>query len=139
MRLRDFTALTMPRVGRVEETGDPSPPYRLLDTAAVPPKLQGLHDALAGTQRTATSMSWLSKEVVSTGLSNLASGRRPLIHEALDELPDSKAVEHVRSVLVAVKWQRAAAGDWGAYAAEVSRRSAPLTSPFAHDTEQGSR
>ncbi|MGW2877086.1 hypothetical protein ACWDBP_12490 [Streptomyces sp. NPDC001233] len=26
-------------------------------------------------------------------------------------------------ITVAVKWQRAAAGDWGAYAAEISRRN----------------
>lgn len=26
-------------------------------------------------------------------------------------------------ITVAVKWQRAAAGDWGAYAAEISRRA----------------
>ncbi|WP_229925022.1 hypothetical protein [Streptomyces sulfonofaciens] len=31
MQLRDVTALMVPRVGRVEETGDPSLPYRLLD------------------------------------------------------------------------------------------------------------
>ncbi|MGY4920736.1 hypothetical protein ACWD9K_37330 [Streptomyces sp. 900116325] len=31
MQLRDVTALTVPRVGRVEKTGDPSLPYRLLD------------------------------------------------------------------------------------------------------------
>ncbi|MFF9403861.1 hypothetical protein [Streptomyces sp. NPDC014744] len=31
MQLRDVTALTVPRAGRVEETGDPSLPYRLLD------------------------------------------------------------------------------------------------------------
>ncbi|MEU0414749.1 site-specific integrase [Streptomyces griseorubiginosus] len=71
------------------------------DTGAIPPKLQALHDALSGTQRTATAMSWLSKGIVSTVLSDLASGRRPLTHEALDELPDSKVVEHIRSVLVA--------------------------------------
>lgn len=28
-------------------------------------------------------------------------------------------------ITVAVKWQRAAAGDWAAYAAEVSRRTSP--------------
>ncbi|MFF0630440.1 site-specific integrase [Streptomyces sp. NPDC004296] len=70
-------------------------------TGAVPPKLQALHDALVGTQRTATAMTWLSNTIVSTVLSDLASGRRPLAHEALDELPGSKAVEHIRSVLVA--------------------------------------
>ncbi|MER5540414.1 hypothetical protein [Streptomyces mirabilis] len=35
-------------------------------------------------------------------LSDLGSGRRPLAHEALDELPEGKGVEHIRSVLVAM-------------------------------------
>ncbi|GAB3005356.1 hypothetical protein GCM10023080_083840 [Streptomyces pseudoechinosporeus] len=43
----------------------------------------------------------LSKGIVSTVLSDLGSGRRPLTHEALDELPEGKVVEHIRSVLVA--------------------------------------
>ncbi|MEV0781301.1 hypothetical protein [Streptomyces sp. NPDC050428] len=46
-------------------------------------------------------MSWLSKGIVSTVLSDLGSGRRPLTHKALDELPEGKVVEHIRSVLVA--------------------------------------
>ena len=46
-------------------------------------------------------MRWLSKGIVSTVLSDLGSGRRPLTHEALDELPEGKVVEHIRSVLVA--------------------------------------
>ena len=71
------------------------------DTGTVPPKLKALHDALADTQRAATAMSWLSKGIVAVVLSDLASGRRALTHEALDELPDSKVVEHIRSVLVA--------------------------------------
>ncbi|MFJ9011846.1 hypothetical protein [Streptomyces canus] len=46
-------------------------------------------------------MSWLSKGIVATVLSDLGSGRRPLTHPALDELPEGKVVEHIRSVLVA--------------------------------------
>ncbi|GEC10633.1 hypothetical protein SSP24_82880 [Streptomyces spinoverrucosus] len=46
-------------------------------------------------------MRWLSKRIVSTVLSDLGSGRRHLTHEALDELPEGKVVEHIRSVLVA--------------------------------------
>ncbi|MFJ8828368.1 site-specific integrase, partial [Streptomyces sp. NPDC102467] len=46
-------------------------------------------------------MRWLSKGIVSTVLPDLGSGRRPLTHEALDELPEGKVVEHIRSVLVA--------------------------------------
>ncbi|MFE5796230.1 hypothetical protein ACFQ8C_27125 [Streptomyces sp. NPDC056503] len=42
-------------------------------------------------------------------------------------------------ISVAVKGQRAATGDWGAYAAEISRRSAAAQSrsptPLAHGTE----
>ncbi|MEV8598771.1 site-specific integrase [Streptomyces griseoviridis] len=67
------------------------------DTGAIPTKLQ----ALAGTERAATAMRWLSGGIVSTVLSDLGSGRRPLTHEALDELPEGKVVEHIRSVLVA--------------------------------------
>ena len=67
----------------------------------IPPRLHALHDALAGTERAATALRWLSGGIVSTVLSDLGSGRRPLTHQALDELPEGKVVEHIRSVLVA--------------------------------------
>ncbi|UQA91114.1 site-specific integrase [Streptomyces halobius] len=70
-------------------------------SGAVAPKLRALHEALASTERAATAIHWLSGGIVSTVLSDLGSGRRPLTHEALDELPDGKVVEHIRSVLVA--------------------------------------
>jgi hypothetical protein len=35
MQLRGVTALAVPRVGRVKETGDPSLPYRLLDRGGI--------------------------------------------------------------------------------------------------------
>ncbi|MEW2121203.1 site-specific integrase [Streptomyces sp. NPDC005474] len=71
------------------------------DTGSIPSKLQPLYDTLASTERARTAMSWLSKGIVSTVLSDLGSGRRPLTHQALDELPEGKVVEHIRSVLVA--------------------------------------
>ncbi|MFF4249384.1 hypothetical protein ACFYY2_33675 [Streptomyces sp. NPDC001822] len=46
-------------------------------------------------------MRWLSKGIVSTVLSDLGTGRQPLTHKALDEFPEGKVVEHIRSVLVA--------------------------------------
>ncbi|WP_428933712.1 hypothetical protein [Streptomyces sp. ACT015] len=46
-------------------------------------------------------MRWLAGGIVSTVLSDLGSGRRSLTHEALDELPADKVVEHIRSELVA--------------------------------------
>ncbi|MCX4853774.1 site-specific integrase [Streptomyces canus] len=70
-------------------------------TGAIPPKLLPLHDALAGTDRAATAMRWLAGGIVATVLSDLGSGRHPLTHKALDELPEGKVVEHIRSVLVA--------------------------------------
>ncbi|MFD8222195.1 site-specific integrase [Streptomyces sp. NPDC059697] len=73
------------------------------DTGSIPSKLQSLHDALASAERAATAMSWLSKGIVATVLSDLGSGRRPLTHEALDELPEGKVIEHIRSVLVATE------------------------------------
>lgn len=73
------------------------------DTGSITSKLQPLHDALASAERAATAMSWLSKAIVSTVLSDLGSGRRPLTHEALDELPEGKVIEHIRSVLVATE------------------------------------
>jgi hypothetical protein len=39
--------------------------------------------------------------MVRTLLAGLATGRRPLTHAVLDELPDSKTLRHLRSVLVA--------------------------------------
>lgn len=72
-------------------------------TGSILPELQPLHDALASTERAGTAMRWLSKGIVATVLSDLGSGRRPLTHEALDELPEGKVVEHIRSVLVATE------------------------------------
>ena len=75
----------------------------LLDdgTGAIHPGLQALHQSLASTERPATAMAWLSKDVVSTMLAELAADDRPLTHHGFDELPHSKPLEHLRSVLVA--------------------------------------
>jgi hypothetical protein len=96
-----------PTCGQAERLHTPGPCPRCIlkqrlhelladDTGSIDPKLQPLHDALAD-----TAMRWLSKGIVSTVLSDLSSGRRPLTHEALDELPEGKVVKHIRSVLVA--------------------------------------
>ncbi|MFC7472687.1 hypothetical protein ACWGS5_28110 [Streptomyces albidoflavus] len=50
----------------------------------------------------------------------LAESRSTALFQLATELP--AAVLGV-DITVAVKWQRAAAGDWAAYAAEVSRRA----------------
>ncbi|HEY1705144.1 MAG TPA: hypothetical protein VGG75_36070 [Trebonia sp.] len=65
------------------------------------PELRALRDSLAGTGRPATVLRWLDNNKDSTVLRDLAGGRRPLSHAALDELPDSKPLRHLRTILVA--------------------------------------
>lgn len=68
---------------------------------AVRAELQALHQALVGVDRPATALSWLSRSTAISVLGELAAGTRPLTHAALDELPTSKTLSHLRAVLVA--------------------------------------
>ncbi len=69
-------------------------------TGQVSPKLQALHDHLAGHDRPETVLAWLNKTTAAI-MGDLATGRRALTHAGLDELPDTKPVRHLRSMLVA--------------------------------------
>jgi hypothetical protein len=71
------------------------------DTGQIRPELKVLADTLATTERPATVTSWLGKDDTAALLRELATGRLPLTHAALDELPDSKPLKHLRAVLVA--------------------------------------
>jgi hypothetical protein len=74
----------------------------LADSAGnVRPELQVLHQTLATTDRPAAVLAWLSGCTPQAMLTELAAGLRPLTHAALDELPASKPLTHLRSVLVA--------------------------------------
>jgi hypothetical protein len=57
--------------------------------------------ALAGVERPGEAAAWLSRPKVREILTGLAADRRPLTHQVLDELPASKTLSHLRSVLVA--------------------------------------
>ena len=70
------------------------------DTGRIRPHLQALHDALAATERTNTVIAWLDSASADV-VRGLDAGEQ-LTHTALDDLPDSKPVEHLRSVLVAI-------------------------------------
>jgi hypothetical protein len=70
------------------------------EAGRIRPHLRALHDALAATDRTATVTAWLDSASASV-LRGLDAGEQ-LTHAALDELPDGKPVEHLRSVLVAI-------------------------------------
>ena len=71
------------------------------DTDKIHPQLQALHDNLADNDRPDTVLAWLNKDAATVILGELAAGQRALAHAALDELPDSKPLRHLRSVLVA--------------------------------------
>jgi len=66
----------------------------------ISPALQALHDSLAASERPAAALHWLGKSTAAI-LRELATGQRPLTHAALDELPDSKPLRHLRAILVA--------------------------------------
>lgn len=61
-------------------------------------------------------------------LSRLRPGRTTTGARSLP--PPASPAPSASTVTVAVKWQRAAAGDWAAYAAEVSRRTSPQHSIY---------
>ena len=63
--------------------------------------LEPLRQAIIGADRPAIALGWLRADKVRALLSGLAAGHRPLTHAALDEMPDSKTLRHLRSVLVA--------------------------------------
>ncbi len=70
-------------------------------TGGLRPELEPLHRALADTDRPAVTLGWLSRPAVVDLLARLTAGDGPLTHTALDDLPPSKTLAHLRSVLVA--------------------------------------
>jgi hypothetical protein len=70
------------------------------DSGEIRPELQALHRALSAGNRPSTVAAWLDRSAAPTILQDLAG--RSLTHQALDELPAGKPVEHLRSVLVAI-------------------------------------
>jgi hypothetical protein len=64
-------------------------------------ELRGLHDHLAGSERPNLVLAWLNKTAIASVLREFGTGQRALSHAALDELPASKPIEHLRAILVA--------------------------------------
>jgi hypothetical protein len=71
-------------------------------SASLHPGLQALRHNIATVEHPITAMRWLKKKPVAPVLADLAAGRRALTHEALDELPDSPPLAHLRQVLIGV-------------------------------------
>jgi hypothetical protein len=64
-------------------------------------ELRALNEHLAALERPEVVLTWLRNPIVATALASLAADAREPTHAALDELPPSKPLEHLRSVLVA--------------------------------------
>ncbi|MFJ6943263.1 hypothetical protein ACISU4_01140 [Streptomyces wuyuanensis] len=67
----------------------------------IPEQLTPLHAAILSNGRPDTTVTWLKQPKVTALLRTLSAEPRLLTHETLDELPASKAVSHLRSILVA--------------------------------------
>ncbi|WP_441249868.1 site-specific integrase [Kitasatospora sp. McL0602] len=71
-------------------------------TGTLHPGLAALRHNIATAEFPITARRWLDKPSVAPVLADLATGQRPLTHQALDELPDSQPLAHLRQVLVNV-------------------------------------
>lgn len=71
-------------------------------SASLHPGLQALRQNIATAEHPTTAMRWLKKKSVAGLLADLAAGHRALTHGALDELPQSQPLAHLREVLVGV-------------------------------------
>ncbi|MEF9908144.1 site-specific integrase [Streptomyces sp. P9-A2] len=71
------------------------------NTGTVRQDLVPLYEALSGAERPTSTMFWLSGSKVSILLQQIGRDERPVTHETLDELPASKVLAHLRSVMVA--------------------------------------
>lgn len=71
-------------------------------TADLAAGLLALRHDIATAEHSITANRWLTKQPVVSVLADLASGRMPLTHEALDKLPKRQILEHLRLTLVAV-------------------------------------
>jgi hypothetical protein len=71
------------------------------DTGQIRAELRALHLNLLDAEHPDTVLGWLNKKTATQVLAQLAAGTRPMTHTALDELPDTKPLRHLRSVLVA--------------------------------------
>ncbi|MFF5038060.1 hypothetical protein [Nocardia salmonicida] len=71
-------------------------------TADLAPGLLALRHDIATAEHSITANRWLTKQPVASVLADLAAGRMPLTHEALDKLPKRQILEHLRLTLVAL-------------------------------------
>jgi hypothetical protein len=69
---------------------------------SLPPGLQALRREITAAEHPGTAMLWLTKPSITPVLAGLAAGRISLTHQALDVLPQTRALAHLRQTLVAI-------------------------------------
>jgi len=69
---------------------------------SLPPGLRALRREIATAEHPDTAMLWLTNPSITPVLAGLAAGRIPLTHRALDSLPQTRALAHLRQTLVAI-------------------------------------
>jgi len=67
----------------------------------VPPALASVMEAITATRQPRVALNWLRQGVGAALLADVAAGRLPLTHEALDACPRRKAADYLRHVLTA--------------------------------------
>ncbi|MFJ2008339.1 site-specific integrase [Streptomyces chartreusis] len=71
------------------------------NSGGVRPELASFHKALTDAERSDVARAWIGRSRVRGLLEQIGRDERPVTHELLDELPTSKVLAHLRSVLVA--------------------------------------
>lgn len=74
---------------------------RLDELIGTTPTLEPLRDALTAGSSPRATLRWLARGETRSVLSAVAAGELPLTHQALDGLPATKSLAHLRQVLVA--------------------------------------
>jgi hypothetical protein len=69
---------------------------------SLPPGLQALRREIATAEHPDTAMLWLTNPSIAPVMAGLAAGRIPLTYQALDSLPQTRALAHLRQTLVAI-------------------------------------
>ena len=67
----------------------------------VPPALASVVEAITATRQPRVALNWLRQGAAAALLADIAAGRLPLTHEALDACPRRKAADYLRHVLTA--------------------------------------
>ena len=70
-------------------------------TGTIPPQLTGVFDAITAARQPRSALNWLRKGAGAGILADVAAGRLPVTHDALDNCPRQQAADYLRHMLTA--------------------------------------